>query len=366
MLAVPDGGMSLAAVPPVDTAAGVDVEFWATIIAAITGGISAIVAITALVLAWRWNADAARRDKVAEAALDTTAVAVSRLTSVTESSVNEARELARRLVPRPRVVGLTPDSESTTLFAQLGVPTRIVQDEILVEATKLLKARRPQIADVEAMKGAKSASDPVSRDGASYDRDARWYLFHLKHQLSFRQHYENYRARLVAVRFRVHNDGAVPIDEGWLRLTLPEGLSPQQMVEPRPEVDEPPSHGDGRARLAPPLPRGDDSASSIGYGLSTGFQVLRGGNRLEWRFGDLLHGQSTDTPPVIAHVSQSGRYELVWHVHAANLHEPASGSVPFLIEDPEDDTTPVVIRTLRDVGALKRAVEDELHLRTTN
>lgn len=178
----------------------------------------------------------------------------------------------------------------------------------------------------------------------------------LREQLQERDDYEDKIARRVVVDLRLHNDGAVPLEDARLVIELPGGLTAERGIEVPAELDEVPrfrSHLDFIVGIQPVEPFFPPDP----YIVETGFRILAP-SRADWTAGDVQHRNPVNSPPLVVAVEAPDTYQLAWQVHADNMTEPVHGVVELVVAAP-DATSAETLSCLTDIGLPPEEDEDE-------
>lgn len=142
----------------------------------------------------------------------------------------------------------------------------------------------------------------------------------------------------VEVPFRVANAGGAPLQDAEVVFTLAAGIAPASYPVGLDGPPIPPERGlgvrlggTGRRYLDVTLP-GDAETNALDGPWPTNHNT-----RSTYRLALLLHGRHVDAArggdggPLLVSVSADGDYEIPWGVYAANLHEPAEGSLQLRV-----------------------------------
>jgi hypothetical protein len=322
------------------------VEFWGIIIAAAAGVAGVLAAIYAIVQNHRANKDAAQRDERMTETLDSMAQDMDRLAGITEETATRA--------PLPGLAFLIDGEPSPSLGFKPQVPRQVDTEAVLAAALQYAQASRPVIAPKPYLY---VMGRPTQADVNEYDAKVTRYIDRLRPKLAERDEWERDQARLIVIRLRLTNDGAIPLEDGRVVIRTPEGLTPREGVPRPPELPEVPVFRSRYDYLFPAAETLHSLHPESPWLVTSGFHP-KTSDTAEWEAGDVQHGGYLDSRPLVLASEGAGEFTLEWRVHADNLGQPQMGTLDVVV-DAADSTPPQLLTTLDDVGLGEEQYEDE-------
>jgi len=320
------------------------VEFWGIIIAAAAGVAAVLVGAISVVQSHLANRDSAKRDEAMKETLDEMAEDIGHLTKLSEEAASRA--------PLPTLGFLIEGESKESAVLHLSAPARVDARAVLSEA----RQRANDTAPVVQRSGGwlnyplPSVIGPTQRDAEKYEREVSAYLKTLGSELPRRDEWERENARTMAIKLRLKNDGAIPLEDARVVIRTPAGLTPLLGIKKPPKLPDVPRWR-SPFDLTPivPLKLHPENA----WLVSAGFRPTAH-DAAEWTAGDVQHGGHVDSEPLILAAAEPGDYTLEWSVHGDNLSQPETGSLRVLLAPPKSDESRT-LATLKDVGLAEEA-----------